>query len=128
MSATEDSMKRDANGNTAPQYYNADSDDYEFLRGTGGGIFVVPVGRSSHVAVEVIAGTSETSAPFAVSHIILISNDGADDVRINFDANTSAAGTLTIKAGEAFMDIPRKCSTLYYKAASGNPAIRVWGV
>lgn len=87
-----------------------------------------PQGRSSHVSLETNATTTEASSSFNVDLIAAISNDGTDNILFNFDANTSSAGTITLKPGEVLTDFPRKCTTIYYKALSGTQPFRAWGV
>lgn len=118
----------DLNGKPSPQYFNPDADSYEVVEGYNGAIRVILIGRQTHASVETTATTTESTATFDVDYISMISNDGTDDILFNFDANTSAAGTITLKAGEVLSDFPRACNVLYFKAKSGSQPFRAWGV
>jgi hypothetical protein len=86
-------------------------------------------GRSSHVALDGIpVTTTEANSPFAVSQIVFIANDGPSDMIINFDASTTSEGAFTLKSGEVLDNFPRQCTTLYYKAKTGNTTLRAVGV
>ena len=119
---------QDAAGNHIPQFYNPKTDAYEPSEGENGAVKVIVGGFGSHVSVEGNATTTEESVAFDVTYVHTISNDGTDDIKINFDADTTQPGVITLKAGEVLEDFPRKCSTLYYKAASGTQPFRAWGV
>lgn len=123
------SLIGDKNNQYIPhQYFNDTSDSFEATKGSNGAIFVLPRGRLTHVSVETSATTTEANSSFSVEFISMIVNDGTDDIKFNFDANTSSAGTITLKPGEVLTDFPRSCSTLYYKAVSGTQPFRAWGV
>jgi len=89
---------------------------------------VSPAGRGTHASVSASATTTEANSAFNVEHIIFLANDGSGDIIFNFDAATTAAGAFTLKTGEALSDIPRKVTTLYYKATSGTQTFRALGV
>lgn len=128
MSYEADPIERDTNGNSIPQYYNDETDSFEALKGRDGAQFVLQVGKSKHATVETSATTSNVPHDFDVNMIVMLANDGSDDIKVNFDADTSAAGAWTLKAGEAVTNVPRACKKIHVKALNGSPAFRAWGV
>lgn len=90
---------------------------------------LIDKGEEIHDSVEDTATTTEGSARFDVANVVFMANDGTADIYLNFDMTTNVSkGKLTLKPGERFFDFPRSCKTLYYRAASGTQAFRVWGV
>lgn len=121
-------LVRDQNNQLIPQYFNDTSDQYEAAKGAYGAVFVLARGFHTHVSVETTASTTEANSPFSVEIIAMICNDGTDDIKINFDASTTSAGTITLKPGEVLSDFPRSCSTIYYRSNSGTQPFRAWGL
>lgn len=79
-------------------------------------------------SLEANATTTEANAPFLCKEIILIANDGTDDITFNFDNETDGEDAFTLKPGEVLTSMPITCKgTVYYKSASGTQAFRLWG-
>ncbi len=111
---------------TLRDYWKAVSD---WVTGvTASAPLVKPHGRATHIAVSANATTTEASSAFSVDYVSAIVNDGTDNITFNFNAATTAAGAFVLKPGEIYSDVPKTCTTLYYKAASGTQAFRAWGV
>lgn len=121
-------LVRDFNNQLIPQYFSDENDRFEAMKGAYGAVYMLPLGYKTHVSVETNATTTEANMPFSVEFISIITNDGTDDIKINFDASTSSSGTITLKPGETLTDFPRSCSTIYYKSVSGTQPFRAWGV
>lgn len=74
----------------------------------------------------VATGADTVVSPFAATHIVLVKNDGANDVRINFDA--PALNGWLIKAGEAISNVPIGLTEkMFVRALVGVTSIRVYG-
>jgi hypothetical protein len=81
------------------------------------------------VSIESDATTAETNREFRVSRILLISNDGLEDVVFNFAGDTTTGvGKFTLKPKESLSDLEIPANVLYYRATSGTQAFRAWGV
>lgn len=85
-------------------------------------------GNDLHDAVEATAMVADQSQAFNVDYITFISNDGTDDVYLNFDNATGVKGQITLKPNDQITDFPRQCKVLHFSAKSDNQPFRVWGV
>ncbi len=82
-------------------------------------------GKFAHTSIETDATTVEQEFEFILSWVQVIAHDGADgDLKINFDASTTSANTLTLKPGEVLQGFPKRCRKLYIRATSGTQAFR----
>lgn len=87
-----------------------------------------PSGRGGHLSIEDSATTTEKNYVFNVDHIVAISNDGANDLIVNFDTDTSQGNKMTLKSGEVLNNVPVRCRVLYVKSGTGSVPFRAWGV
>jgi len=75
------------------------------------------------------ATTVEGSSQIIMSSISLLKNDDqTNDLYINFDANTTSANTICLKAGESIEDWDVQVSTVYYRASASTINFRLIGL
>lgn len=70
---------------------------------------------------------TEVRVRFRADVITELKNEGADDIYVNFDAPTTAPGTLTIRPGEVLTNIKVNAQNLYFRSNSFTQPFYVKG-
>lgn len=86
------------------------------------------MGVINHVSLEANANVQSANTAVNIRHIVYLTNDSANDIVFNFDAETNVAGAFTLKSGETLEEFSGHVGYLYYSASNGASAFRLLGL
>ena len=93
MSVSSNGLIRDKDNIPVPQYYNADTDTFEVITGSGGGFNV-----TKELVTDIVSGDSTVTKTYSTKQKpILVSNDGANQITL-----TVGSLILPVNPGEVF--------------------------
>jgi hypothetical protein len=85
----------------------------------------------NHVSINPTSSGTVQSSTLNVQSISWISNDGANDITMNFEDSITGTGStgsnFVVKAGEVVEDLDQSVGTLYYISTGGDTAFRLFG-
>lgn len=110
MAATNQNLVT-ANGKPAPQYYNADTDSYEYIQGRNGANSFIQLGT---IAMEAWEGTADETRTFSGNRFgFSIVNDGANELQFTINGNTRR-----LLSGEAYSALFEPFTSVAVQATS----------